>query len=237
MKKIHLTTLQKILLLISVVAIFLIAKGLYFRYQSTQTIIEECTEIMHDQGLKDVSIKVKGKVSGYEIYNIEIHSSNFNESEFTFSEMIKAEKSRSKCSISILTKFITNGDVYTIYTSSSNSIYKNGKTIYDDYDKSTASSGTSKSDNYITVTNDSELATCWALAEKVVKSNLKSPSSAKFPFSYGSDGVKIVKSGSEYIVTAWVEADNSFGANIRSAFVVTITKEGTKFISTGCIID
>lgn len=91
------------------------------------------------------------------------------------------------------------------------------------------------------VTNDDELGTCWALAKDVVKANLKSPSSAKFPFSYGSDGVSITNSGNIYTVQAWVDAENSFGANLRSNFIVTMEKSGSgknaKFTSKSCVIE
>ena len=73
---------------------------------------------------------------------------------------------------------------------------------------------------------DDEKGACWALAEDVVKANLKSPSSAKFPFSYGSDGVSMTKSGNLYTVSAWVDAENSYGAELRSDFTVTMTKSG-----------
>ena len=109
-----------------------------------------------------------------------------------------------------------------------------------DYQAST-SSGTSSSGSSTTVTDDDELGVCWALAKDVVKSNLKSPSSAKFPFSYGSDGVSITKSGDTYTVKAWVEAENSFGATLRSDFTVTMTKSGSgknaKFTAQSCYID
>lgn len=38
----------------------------------------------------------------------------------------------------------------------------------------------------------------WALAKQSVKTELKSPSSANFPFSYASDGVSISQSGYIY---------------------------------------
>lgn len=85
------------------------------------------------------------------------------------------------------------------------------------------------------------MATCWSLAKDVVKSQLKSPSSAKFPFSYADEDVSIMKSGNTYTVKAWVDAENSFGAKLRSDFTVTITKSGygksTVFTAETCIID
>lgn len=89
---------------------------------------------------------------------------------------------------------------------------------------------------YIEEVPDDELGACWALAEKVVKAQLKSPSSAKFPFSYANKDVSITKSGDIYTVKAWVDAENSFGALIRNDFTVTMTKSGSKFTSESCII-
>jgi hypothetical protein len=75
------------------------------------------------------------------------------------------------------------------------------------------------------------------LAEDVVKSQLKSPSSAKFPFSYADEDVSITKSSNKYTVKSWVEAENSFGETLRSNFTVTMTKSGFKFTVDSCIID
>lgn len=98
----------------------------------------------------------------------------------------------------------------------------------------------SEIESNIPITED-EKATCWALAKDVVKGNIKSPSSAKFPSAYNSDGVTISKSDGKYLVNAYVEAENSFGVLIKNNFVVTMIKSGTgdntKFTSTGCIID
>lgn len=126
------------------------------------------------------------------------------------------------------------------YTGSDSYIYKNHNQFkdigidyssinYEDYDDSYNKSEA--------VTDDDELGTCWALAEDVVKSKLKSPSSAKFPFSYADEDVSITKSGNTYTVKAWVEAENSFGAKPRSNFTVTMTKNGSKFTEESCVID
>lgn len=98
----------------------------------------------------------------------------------------------------------------------------------------------SSSDKWVTETNDDYKVACWTLAKSAVKNKLKSPSSAKFPFSYSSSGVSIQSSGTNYKVTAYVEADNSFGAKIKTNFVVKLTRSGTgknaSFSVTSCNI-
>lgn len=70
----------------------------------------------------------------------------------------------------------------------------------------------------------------WALAEKAVKNELKAPATAKFPASYGSDGVSFGKSGDLYYVTAYVDAQNGFGATLRTGFTVYAKLDGTKMV-------
>ena len=62
-----------------------------------------------------------------------------------------------------------------------------------------------------------------AIAEQFVKSALKSPSSAKFPWDYNE--YKISKSNGNWVVSGYVDASNSFGAVIRSRFDVCFTLE------------
>lgn len=85
--------------------------------------------------------------------------------------------------------------------------------------------------------NDDELNICWALARDEVKAHLKSPSSAKFPFSYKNKDVLITKSGDIYTVKAWVEAENSFGTTLKNNFTVTIKKVGSVFTVQSCYIN
>lgn len=67
---------------------------------------------------------------------------------------------------------------------------------------------------------DEQESYAWLMAQNVVKENLKSPSSAKFPSqlkaSIKSIGVN------KYKVSSYVEAENSFGASLKTNFVVTI---------------
>ena len=61
----------------------------------------------------------------------------------------------------------------------------------------------------------------WVCAEDIVKSSLKSPSSAKFckypeaTITYSGDN--------DWVVSGWVDAQNSYGATIRTDFICTLT--------------
>lgn len=61
----------------------------------------------------------------------------------------------------------------------------------------------------------------WTCAKKIVKDNLKSPSSAKFCAI--SDATITHVGNGQYRVSGWVDAQNSFGAVIREYFTVTYT--------------
>jgi hypothetical protein len=69
----------------------------------------------------------------------------------------------------------------------------------------------------------------WVCAEEVVRENLKSPSSAEF-CTYPEASITD-KGNNEYIIIGWVDADNSFGASIRTDFTVklTLTEKGYKY--------
>lgn len=79
---------------------------------------------------------------------------------------------------------------------------------------------------------DSEAFSC---AKAIVKSMLKSPSTAKF--CWITDATVTHLGNGEYKVTGWIEAQNSFGATLRQDFVVVYTatengyKNGTAVLS------
>jgi hypothetical protein len=66
----------------------------------------------------------------------------------------------------------------------------------------------------------------WYTCREFIDQNLKSPTSAKYQ-TYNSGGV--VENGSGYEVSIQVDAQNSFGAMIRSTFVCKISKVGTSW--------
>jgi hypothetical protein len=75
----------------------------------------------------------------------------------------------------------------------------------------------------------------WICAQNVVENNLKSPSTAEFPW-YDEEYVTYL--GNErYQITAYVEADNSFGAHIKSNFIVTLTLTDSGYIDASCTIN
>lgn len=78
------------------------------------------------------------------------------------------------------------------------------------------------------VTDDKEKAICWSLAKDVISEHLKSPSTAKFPL-YTNEDIKYTYSNDIYTVYGYVDAQNSFGATVRTEFYVTMKKSGTKF--------
>jgi len=71
---------------------------------------------------------------------------------------------------------------------------------------------------------DDEKGFAWTVAEREVKGRLKAPSSAKFP-TYNH--ATITKSGDNFVVLGYVDADNSFGAKLRTNFTVEFEKTGS----------
>ncbi|ELC8441045.1 hypothetical protein QYB59_000039 [Clostridium perfringens] len=72
------------------------------------------------------------------------------------------------------------------------------------------------------LTNDEETE-IRVLTKKLVKDNLKNPSSAKF---CGYDELHITKGeNGTFLATGWVDATNSFGATLRNDFQVTFERK------------
>lgn len=67
----------------------------------------------------------------------------------------------------------------------------------------------------------------WVCAQDYVERQLKSPGSAKF-CSYRDASVSYSSSTDKYTISGWVDAENSFGATLRSNFTVTLklTEDG-----------
>ena len=104
--------------------------------------------------------------------------------------------------------------------------------------KGYAGSGTTTStSSYSTSISDDDKLLCWLVTEEYVKSQLKSPSSAKFPSTYTSSDISYSRSGTTYTVRSYVDADNSYGANIRQYFTIQIEIIGDKNRVVSCVFD
>lgn len=88
---------------------------------------------------------------------------------------------------------------------------------------------------YHEVTDDDTLSEVWTISQSFIKDQLKSPKSADFP-TYRDSNVSITNSGDYYKVTGYVDAENSFGAEIRSTFSLVLKRSGSKYILNECNI-
>lgn len=66
----------------------------------------------------------------------------------------------------------------------------------------------------------------FTVCKDFVKDRLKSPSSASFRNFFEDDGEVRVTGNGPYRVVSTVDADNSFGANVRSEFVCVVNRVG-----------
>ena len=92
------------------------------------------------------------------------------------------------------------------------------------------STNTDNSTNWKTEDNTTM---AYIMMQDFVEKTLKSPSTAKFPSSY--DGPKIFKlKKHQYQIESWVDAQNSFGAMIRTKFtciVMQVDKDHWRLVS------
>lgn len=70
----------------------------------------------------------------------------------------------------------------------------------------------------------------WVIAQQFVKDKLKSPGSASFGSvlkgDYQSPQERVTKTGPDrFRVDGWVDAQNSFGALVRTKFTITLEKK------------
>jgi hypothetical protein len=66
------------------------------------------------------------------------------------------------------------------------------------------------------------------MSQEFVKKNLKAPSTAKFPNPYGRD-IDCTKLGNNrFKVVSYVDAENSFGAMIRTNYVAVVKYKGSE---------
>lgn len=69
------------------------------------------------------------------------------------------------------------------------------------------------------------------MSQKFVKDRLKAPSTAEFPM-WTEDNCKVDHNGGQWIVYSYVDAQNGFGAMIRSEYVVKMTYNSSRDVWT-----
>ena len=96
-----------------------------------------------------------------------------------------------------------------------------------DFEKTSTTESNNSSSEYSIPkeSSDDEKGILWGCAKDAVRQSLKTPSTAEFPFSYASAEIQDLGNGN-YVVKSYVDAQNGFGAMIRSNFTVTIKKVG-----------
>lgn len=109
---------------------------------------------------------------------------------------------------------------------------KTSDTYHSSGSSSTSSSSyTKKTDTNTARHSDDDAFYC---AQLIVEDYLKAPSTAKF--CKLSDATVTHLGNGEYMVTGWVDAENSYGATIRSNFVVTYTATEKGFKNGSAVI-
>lgn len=83
--------------------------------------------------------------------------------------------------------------------------------------------------------SDSDKISAWTCAEKLVKDNLKAPSTADFPW-YSEEYITPM-GNNRFMVNSYVDAENGFGAKIRSNFSVEIILTGSGFTYENLMIE
>jgi hypothetical protein len=72
------------------------------------------------------------------------------------------------------------------------------------------------------VTKGGEETMAFIMCQKPVKSSLKSPSSAKFPYAHEQGVFSVHIGDGEYAVKGYVDSQNGFGAQIRTGWTCQI---------------
>lgn len=115
------------------------------------------------------------------------------------------------------------------YTSSNNKIISSSGSNSSNSSNSSISNSnkysSSSSSGSSTTYTDTQL---WVIAKKVVEGKLKSPKSAKFP---SINQASITRRSDSIVVQSYVDAENSYGAKIRSNFTVILSGDGKSTLS------
>lgn len=184
--------------------------------------LSKAEALASEYNLKDAKIKLEymGKYKGitqlYRQYDLTVESSKFekldNIKKYNFVKSLDGS-SVGGADFIVLTKVVSDDNEYKIY---SNVLNKNGKSYFSMGGISTTTPRNSSPTSFSRAKSDTDI---WVWSQKIVQDNLKSPSSAKFP-RFGSNDISIQNINGDIYVYSYVDADNGFGAKIRTPFII-----------------
>ena len=226
---------KKIIIIISIL-ILIIVGSIWYRGSALRVknnINKDVLGICNTYGLQDIRLKIKKErtVDGFGVFYVTIKSSNFNKLSTT--QILELEEKLDEDiyfypALLYFKDYNSGSDKWTI-SNYPVSIYKNGEKIYEqDYNLNTKEDGNEgksyTSGRGILVTDNGLKMDIWVCAMDIVRNNLKAPSTAKFCLV---SEASVYDDGSDnYTVSGWVDAENGFGAKLRSEFIVTLTFTG-----------
>lgn len=117
------------------------------------------------------------------------------------------------------------GEFHTYYLIDEKLIMDHGTVIVDNGEIVPISNNSSSSDSYpnyrIVSDEDDEYWYAVSTAQELVKDELKSPSTAKF--SFDTSDYTVQRSGDQWKISGYVDAQNGFGATLREYWTATFT--------------
>lgn len=185
-------------------------------------------EYLHDEMIKAFNnASPEEKKEGYEYLNLRLKDAKEN---------TKVGESKYSEKAGIFIFLILIAIIVCIVIVTNNTKDKSSNYISSNSYSNTSYSKKSESNYSSSYVTDDEKGDAVAIAQDEVKSRLKSPSSAKFPWSF--DEYTITKSGDIFTVNSYVEAKNSYGTLLKIKYIVQFTVTGKdKYIVNNVIID
>lgn len=171
---------------------------------------EEPVEIQSENKILDDLKNALGDTTGSAAYDILVNQIGFTNVEYieNTEETGNYIMTSSECDF-VLTAF-PDDKVYRVFQPNGGAVF-----FEDDTLKMTAEEMRNNAIDY------SEMSAYYIMAKEIVESGLKNPRSAKFPsIVTKSQEIAMSKNGETIAVQSYVDAENSFGAMIRSEWIV-----------------
>lgn len=126
----------------------------------------------------------------------------------------------------LITGIVTsNNNTYEVESFPDKALIKNNQVVYTHEKYKPLKEEGRETVSYEKEASEDDKGYSWAVALNEVEKILKSPSTAEFPSSYLHADIKEVNTNT-FVVKSYVDAENSFGAKIRTDFMVKYERTG-----------